>query len=1267
MKTLIDLYTYQVINSPMKTAIYSDKGNLNFSEIYKKSTSIANSLIQNSAIENGYIGLYVEPSLEMAIGTFGIIQAGCAYLPLAPEYPEERISFMIKDSQLRIILTQKHLVEKLKAFDLHDILLIVIEDIQENTNEIKLNENFNESSLAYMIYTSGTTGTPKGVEIEHRSIVNQLNWLKVEFHLADEQIILRKTPMSFDAAQWEILSVLIGASIVIGAPGIYRDPQALIDTIIENKITAIQCVPTLLQALTVQNNFASCTTLKYIFSGGEALSRRLAKVTLELLPSSKLVNLYGPTECTINSSSLIVDKQYLEKAPKTISIGHPILNTSYQIIDVETNQIIQDVGKVGELYIGGVQLARGYLNKPEQTSEKFIDYVTENSMVPIRLYKTGDLVYWNEDKNVDFIGRVDNQIKLHGYRIELDEIRLAIENHNWVKNAAVFIDKDEISKQESLIACVSLNPSEAMLMDQGNHGHHHLTKSTRTQVKAQLSDNGIRDTSSKDFQFKIELPNKKSNDDQINTAFSRKTYRFFEGEAINEQKIIELLEWQVKSDQQRKIKDLNISLLGNILRYLGPFYSEERLLPKYSYASPGALYAHQLYLEIEGIDGIRDGIYYFNQISHELILIKDLSKNNIPRCVFHFVGKKTTIETVYKNNVLEVLEMEAGHVLGVLDIILPKFGFQIGDGAYKAELKSKLLLDDEHEYLGSFPLESFKDFYKDSNLKFYIQSHDILDLTKGFYSYSNKKLKKITDNVIQKKHVIAINQRTYENSNFGIALVNDSPNDWKSYIRLGRMLQILQMNDLNIGFMSSGYSSKTGNDLSTAKKLIEILNPFGLGHKSSYFALGGGISSEQILHHGMKEDSIHLKGPAEIIKDDLEKLLPKYMVPNKIVMVDELPLSPNGKVNINYLKDTIKLNKQKKEIVQPRNKLESDVKSIWKKIMKLEEVCIQDDFFELGGDSLLAVTMIHEINQNLHSRLPLQSIFTNTSIQSLSNLIDTSDLDSSNRFLNLNGGKYYKQPIFCWPGLGGYPMNLRGLAQAIGNTRPFYGVQAYGINEDERPYKSLSEMAIKDLEVIRKIQPNGPYTLWGYSFGAKVAFEVAYQLESMGEVVDNIILIAPGSPSIRKTTSKKNGRYHYDDIAFMNILYSVFSAKLPTSELDEVFEKINSKKEFIEFISEKFRGLDLNLLTRIAEIVEITYDFNFSISEILEHNLKAPITVLKAVGDNESFIEKNYQYLNNKPKINKLSVDHYNILKDSGVDELLEVINHPISKDYIVY
>ncbi|QFI37801.1 amino acid adenylation domain-containing protein [Moritella marina ATCC 15381] len=1265
---IVDLFRNQIEQHGTNTAVSFQDRNITYQQLGEQSLTLALYLQQQGVCLDGCVGLFVDPSIELMVGVWGILQSGAAYLPLAPEYPDDRLKYMLENSLCNIIVVQDELVERLANLVSDEVLLITFSQVTDffNTKAIPqyhmLTQHAAAHHLAYVIYTSGSTGKPKGVMIEHKSIANQMDWLSTHFSLDCNSVVLQKTPMSFDAAQWEILASCCGARVVMGEPGIYKNPEKLVDTMIQHHVSMLQGVPTLLLALLNVDKFTQCTSLNQIFSGGEALSKHLANELSGQLPDCSIVNLYGPTECTINSSAHVVDIKEMQHSADTISIGKPIPNTQYYILDKDQNPVA--AGDIGELYIAGVGLARGYLHREDLTAERFITHIVDGQETGQTLYKTGDLAYWNENGTVQYSGRVDNQVKLRGYRVELDEIKSLIETHDWVNNAAVFLKKDQYTGYQNLISMIELNPREAALMDQGNHDPHHQSKQSRSQVKMQLANSGCRQDAEIMDKSRIDLPGEMATDKQRTLVFSRKSYRFFDGGKIAKADILNVLNSKINYDHYTQLSDLSYADFGQILRHFGQFHSENRLLPKYGYASPGALYATQMYLELDGIGNLTPGYYYYHPVHHQLILIteKERAEKKDPGKVqfkVHFVGKKSAIEPIYKNNILEVLEMEAGHMVGFFENILPTYGLSIKSGDYLPHTMQLFDVAENDYYLGSFNIVSGTKDVMNDDVSLYLQSHpgQVSDLKAGKYLFENGALEYVSSELILKKHVIAINQSVYERASFGISVISTTDEDWLGYINLGRKLQSLQMNDFNIGFMSSGYSSKTGNNLPSAKRIQHILNK-DVG--PSYFFIGGLISDMQIRSDGMNEDLVHMKGPSEIINDDLLKFLPTYMMPNTIKVIDKMPLTVNGKIDMNALL-ALETDCISEEHVEPANDVERVVLDIWQKGLNRYSISVNTDFFELGGNSLLAVSIINKINTTLHCDLPLQILFSSPTIQKLAQAVNQIEDNSASRLVPFQV-KGKGSPIYCWPGLGGYCMNLRLLSEKVGTDRDFFGVQAYGINVGEIPYQTITEMAAKDVAMIKQNQGKGPYTLWGYSFGARVAFEACYQLEKAGDVVENLYLIAPGSPKVADEDNStegysiENSEATFTNKKFLTILYSVFMGTIKSNSLEECLSVVDTKDKFIHFICRLNNQLETGLVMRIIDIVTMTFEFNYSFHELRQRQLKAPIKIIKATGDDYSFIENNNVFSITKPVIENIEANHYTMLKTTHIDQLVAVL-----------
>ncbi|MGW4895866.1 amino acid adenylation domain-containing protein [Kitasatospora sp. NPDC004240] len=1263
-------------------AVTGDGRALTFRQLDRASGRLAGYLRSLGVGPDTCVGLYLEPSLDLMTGVWGVLAAGAGYLPLSPEYPEERLRHMIDDSRTRVVLTQPHLAGRLAGLVPPGTRIVTAADAGGHTGPRP--EPPGADDLAYVIYTSGSTGRPKGVMIEHRAVVSQMRWLHAHGHLGADSTVLQKTPMSFDAAQWELLAPAVGARVAMGTPGLHRDPHALIAAVREHGVTTLQCVPTLLQALLDTEELAGCATLRQVFSGGEALSQRLAAALGRALPRAALVNLYGPTECTINATAHLVDPERLGDGGSSVPIGVPVDNTQCFILDENLAPV--DIGTTGELYIGGVQLARGYLNHPEQTRRRFVP----SPFVPTqRLYRTGDLAHWNPDGTIQFAGRTDNQIKLRGHRIELDEIRLAIEEHTWVKRAAALVTDDERTGSQHLIACVELNPKEAALMDQGNHGRHHQSKSGRLQVRAQLSDPGVREEAELAGRPVTALPGREGTARQRREVFARKTYRFFEGGTVTREDLLGLLAPyeppQGPPDEPPQGPPDGPALrtggptfaeLGEVLRWFGQFRSAERLLPKYAYASPGALYATQLYLESDGGGALATGVYYYHPLDHTLVRVGDAtgasgagpSPVGPGGLTVHLLGKRRAIEPVYRTNILEVLELEAGHMLGVFEEVLAPYGLGIRPLHHRPGAKAALDVAEEDHYLGAFTLGPRDATPRPPGYELYLQVHPdrVEGLAPGQYRYADGRLEHLSEELVHARHVIAINQQVYRRASFGVtAVARPGGPAWLEYIGLGTALHRLQRNGLRLGLMSSGYSSRSGHPLPAARRIDDILTARGLPTGPSYFFLGGKVGEEQIDSEGMYEDTVHMKGPAEIVRDELANLLPPYMVPNRVLVLDELPLTANGKVDLRALAadEQVRGAERHAPYTAPATPTERHLAEVWGRALKYERVSSQDDFFAAGGNSLTAVTLINTLNRHHGIRLPLQVLFRSPRLADLAARIDR-DLRGGgggedagaavSRLVPLQaeGGGH---PVFCWPGLGGYPMNLRLLARAAGTERPFYGIQAHGINAGETPYPTIREMAAADIAEILRVQPEGPYTLWGYSFGARLAFETAWQLERAGRRVERLLLICPGNPSLPDRPGRPSTRESsYDNPAYVTILYSVFTGTVDGPDLERCLETVRDEGGFTAHVHRLLPELDEGLIRRIVRIVGRTYEFDYSFHELTERRLDAPVTILKATGDDYSFIEKAAGFSAAPPTVRQLRHGHYAVLREAGVGELAE-------------
>jgi amino acid adenylation domain-containing protein len=417
--------------SPEAVAVICDDAALTYRDLHRRANQLAHHLRARGVGPDTRVGLCVERSLDLLVGVLGILKAGGAYVPLDPAYPPDRLAFMLADAQAPVLVTQAALREILPKHEAQTIYLdadwpaIAAEPDHAPATPVTADH------LAYVIYTSGSTGQPKGVQIPHRALVNFLDSMRREPGLTPQDCLLAVTTLSFDIAGLELfLPLLVGAKIVLATRHAAADGAQLLDLLHRHAVTVMQATPATWHLL-LEAGWTGSPSLT-VLCGGEALSAELA--TALCARSPRVFNLYGPTETTIWSTL-----HRVAPAAEPVPFGRPIANTEIYLLDSALQPV--PLGVPGELHIGGLGLARGYLDRPDLTAAKFIPHPFR-AEPPARLYKTGDLARYRSDGSLLYLGRLDQQVKLRGFRIELGEIEAALEGHPAVRQAVVLLRED---------------------------------------------------------------------------------------------------------------------------------------------------------------------------------------------------------------------------------------------------------------------------------------------------------------------------------------------------------------------------------------------------------------------------------------------------------------------------------------------------------------------------------------------------------------------------------------------------------------------------------------------------------------------------------------------------------------------------------------------------------------------------------------------------------------------------------------------------------
>jgi amino acid adenylation domain-containing protein len=432
-ESIVSRFDAQVRSVPDRTAIVTPVGHITYAALDELSDRLAEILQQYGVSTDCLVVILLQPSVEMMIGILATLKAGGGFLLLDPQSPRSRLRTILSEAKSRCVITSR---EQAPPELLSDANVLLIEDIRDavprktGAARRRLQRHYG-GQLAYLIYTSGSTGTPKGILISSISLLNHMLWIVDALQLNEDDRLLQKTAASFDASLWEFFAPLfVGGTLVIPEAQTHRDPAAIVRAVLNEAVTVVQLVPTMLGEILKAEGFGDCRSLTDVLCGGEPLTRPLVEAFART-SAAKLYNLYGPAEATIDAIWSVCEPG---KAGQPVPIGNPIANVDAYLLDDQMDLV--PMGAAGEIFLGGAGLGRGYLNAPALTASKFVP--DPFNVVPgARLYRTGDLGRLRPDRSIEFLGRLDNQVKIRGARTEPREIETVLEQVEGILQAAV--------------------------------------------------------------------------------------------------------------------------------------------------------------------------------------------------------------------------------------------------------------------------------------------------------------------------------------------------------------------------------------------------------------------------------------------------------------------------------------------------------------------------------------------------------------------------------------------------------------------------------------------------------------------------------------------------------------------------------------------------------------------------------------------------------------------------------------------------------------
>src|SRR5271165_5438491 len=999
----------QVERSPDASALVFESQQLTYRELNSRANQLAHRLRKLGVGPEKLVAVCTERSVEMIVALLGTMKAGGAYVPMDPDYPKSRLSVLLEDAEAPVLLTQEHLLDALPEHGVPTICL----DRDWHTIAAEPSDNpdliTNGKDQAYMIYTSGSTGKPKGVPNVHEGIVNRLLWMQDAYGLDRSDRVLQKTPYSFDVSVWEFFwPLMTGACLVVARPEGHKDPRYLVGLIQQKNITTMHFVPSMLRIFLETDGVEHCTSLRRVICSGEALPFDLQQRFFERL-GAELHNLYGPTEAA-------VDVSYWQCRPDTqlsiVPIGKPIWNTQLYILDSYLQPV--PVGVSGELHIGGVNLARGYLKQPDLTAQKFIrDPFSQDPGA--RLYKTGDLARFLPDGNIEYLGRIDHQVKLRGFRIELGEIETTLDSHPGVRQSVVMA-REDTPGDKRLVAYILPDPDYRGDESESDDalGSEQVSQWTEAFDEAYRRGGGVEEAT-----FNI-------------TGWDSS----YTGEPIpsDEMRVwVESTVERIKSLRPKRLWEIGCGT-GLLLFRLSP--GTERYY---------------------GTDISRTALGFVEQqLQRPELRLPQVRLEQKAAHEFDSEQTRGQFDAVVLNSVIQYFP-DLNYLMKVLEGAVESV--RPGGAIFIGDVRSLKLMEAFH---ASVELSKADDGLNRRELarrvQKGIQQEGELLIDPEFFDAIRKRWPRITHVEIQLKRGRAHNELTRFRYDVMLHVGEQAPPqvecpwlDWKKQ-ELTResleevlrrtqpeMLGLTGVPNARLRAEAVAVDWLAGEDGAASvadlrKQIADAVSsaavepedlwsleqelPYAIEIRASKTAVDGccdvvlrrrnvrgEVSDYSVARYPMQSDTERLwasyandplrQRSAEKLVPQLRLLvgskLPEYMVPSAFVLLDAMPLTSNGKVNRRVLPAPGLAGAEALgDYRAPQTPIEEMLAAVFADVLRVERVGLDDNFFEIGGHSLSATQVVSRIRQNLRVDLPVRALFERPTVASLAQTVEQS-------------------------------------------------------------------------------------------------------------------------------------------------------------------------------------------------------------------------------------------------------------------------------------
>ena len=1026
------LFEAQVERTPDAIAVVFDEQSLTYGELNCRANQLAHYLQKLGVKPDELVGICLERSLDMIVGLLAILKVGGAYVPIDPDYPQERISFMLQDTQVKVILTCESLQTSLPN---HQAIVVCLDKDWQPINQASqenLNNAISADNLAYIIYTSGSTGTPKGVAVTHQA-VNRLVLNTNYIHFTPDDRVVQASNIAFDAATFEIWGALLnGAKIIILAKSVLLSPQEFALSLRENQISVLFLTTALFNQLAslVPQAFSG---LRYLLFGGESVDPKWVREVLDNGRPQNLLHVYGPTENTTFSSWYLVED--LPATATTIPIGKAISNTQIYLLDQNLQPV--PIGVSGELYLGGAGLARGYLNRPELTTEKFIpnpfDPLSKVGNQQSKLYKTGDLARYLPDGNIEYLGRIDNQVKIRGFRIELGEIEAVLSQYLLLAQNVVVAREDSAGDKRLVAYLVPALQNEALPEQLAQWQSEYISdwQSLYERTYSQGQD------SLADLTFNIT---------GWNSSYTRQPIPASEMREWVENTVSRILAF--RPERGLEIGCGTGLLLSRVAKHCLEYWAMD-------YSQAAIHYVERVCSAVEGLEQVK----LFCQTADNF--------EGIAQHKFDTVVLNSIIQ--YFPSVDYLLEVLVGAINVIGD--LAEIRYAAHGQIFVGDVRSLPLLEPYHAAVqlaqasDSKTVEQWQQQVRQS-----VAGEEELVIDPTFFLALKQHFPQISWVEIQPKRGLAQNELTQfrydvtlhlepiNNQSLPISkptviswlnwqldqlsliqiqaqLLTEKPEllgvrgipnqrveqslkiwEWvENAPEVGTVEQLktilVQQVDTGINpeqvwqlAESLGYTAHLSWWESSQDGSFDVIFQRNLASKGEEISKDWTVSKlafwddkpiktkpwNDYTNNPLRGKLVQKLVPK--VREFLQQKLPSYMIPQAFVLLDSLPLTPNGKVDRKALPspDTATRNLAN-SFVLPRNPIEAQLTQIWGEVLGLERIGVKDNFFELGGHSLLATQVLSRINSAFELDLSVQIMFESPTIAGIAGYIQALD------------------------------------------------------------------------------------------------------------------------------------------------------------------------------------------------------------------------------------------------------------------------------------